>query len=65
MVIKHTINNANTWKKSNLVRISEEILQSERGVNSNDTSNTREKVILLCEMREHFMDSPSPTAFKI
>ena len=37
-----------TWKKSNLVRISEEILQSERGVNSNDTSNTREKVILLC-----------------
>jgi hypothetical protein len=44
----YAVNNANTWKKSNLVRISQEILQSERGVNSNDTSNTREKVILLC-----------------
>ena len=47
-VKNYGVNNPNTWKKNNLVRISQEILQSERGVNSNDTSNTREKVILLC-----------------
>ena len=46
-VKNYGVNNPNTWKKNNLVRISQEILQSERGVNSNDTSNTRENVMSL------------------
>ena len=36
------------WKKSNFVRISDEILKSDRGIKSEDASNIREKVILLC-----------------
>ena len=37
-----------TWKKSNFVKISSEILRSERGSINEDSSHIREKVILLC-----------------
>ena len=40
--------NQKTWKKSSFVKISDEILQSERGIKTEDASNIREKVILLC-----------------
>ena len=36
------------WKKSNFVKISSEILRSERGSINEDSSHIREKVILLC-----------------
>ena len=36
------------WKKSNFVKISSEILKSERGTIKEDSSHIREKVILLC-----------------
>jgi len=36
------------WKKSNFVKISSEILRSERGSVNEDSSHIREKVILLC-----------------
>ena len=36
------------WKKSNFVKISSEILRSERGSINEDSSHVREKVILLC-----------------
>ena len=36
------------WKKTNFVRISDEILKSDRGIKSEDASKIREKVILLC-----------------
>ena len=36
------------WKKSNFVKISSEILKSERGGINEDSSHIREKVILLC-----------------
>ncbi|MDA9591622.1 DNA primase [Pelagibacteraceae bacterium] len=41
-------NYQNFWKKSKLVKISSEILKSERALNNQDSSHTREKVILLC-----------------
>ena len=37
-----------SWKKSNFVKISSEILKSERGGINEDSSHIREKVILLC-----------------
>jgi DNA primase len=37
-----------SWKKSNFVKISSEILKSERGGIDEDSSHIREKVILLC-----------------
>ena len=37
-----------SWKKSNFVKISSEILTSERGAIKEDSSHIREKVILLC-----------------
>ena len=37
-----------SWKKSNFVKISSEILTSERGAINEDSSHIREKVILLC-----------------
>ena len=36
------------WKKTNSVKISSEILKSERGGTNEDSSHIREKVILLC-----------------
>ena len=45
----YRINNyQKSWKKSNFVKISSEILTSERGAIKEDSSHIREKVILLC-----------------
>ena len=41
-------NHQKSWKKSNFVKISSEILTSERGAIKEDSSHIREKVILLC-----------------
>ena len=44
----HNNNYQKPWKKSNFVKISSEILRSERGSINEDSSHIREKVILLC-----------------
>jgi DNA primase len=44
----HGTNYQKPWKKSNFVKVSSEILKSERGEMNEDSSHIREKVILLC-----------------